>query len=216
LTKEIPLQLEGVSESVYAGFWRRLAALLLDGLLITPVGLLTVYLYSYGATSYLIVFLPAQLFWFWYSVYLVKDYGGTPGKLLMEIQIIKINGANAGWKEAVLRESVMLVLSLYSGIVTAVALFNMDGDHYDSLGWLDKQVYVASIFPALSAIHMWFDKFWIWGELIVLLMNKRKRAIHDYIAGTVIVKTKYLDQIREVMNVRPPANDDPMEQTAIA
>jgi uncharacterized RDD family membrane protein YckC len=216
LTKEIPLALEGISESIYAGFWRRFAALLLDALLIIPVGLLIAYLNSYGATSYLIVFLPAQLFWFWYSVYLVKEYGGTPGKLLMDIRIIKINGESAGWKEAVLRESVMLVLGIYSGIVTAVALFNMDGSHYDALGWIEKQAYVASIFPTLSAIFTWVDESWIWGELIVLLTNKRKRAIHDYIAGTVIVKTQYLEQIREVMDVSLPPEDNPMEQTAIA
>jgi hypothetical protein len=32
------------------------------------------------------------------------------------------------------------------------------------------------------------------------LTNKRKRAVHDFIAGTVIVRTKYLEQIRVAMN----------------
>jgi len=33
----------------------------------------------------------------------------------------------------------------------------------------------------------------------VLLTNDRKRAIHDFIAGTVIVKKMYIDKINEVM-----------------
>jgi uncharacterized RDD family membrane protein YckC len=30
---------------------------------------------------------------------------------------------------------------------------------------------------------------WIWSEFITMLFNKRRRAIHDYIAGTVVVRT---------------------------
>lgn len=33
------------------------------------------------------------------------------------------------------------------------------------------------------------------GELIVLLLNKRKRAIHDFIAGTVVIKMEFSEQI---------------------
>ena len=28
---------------------------------------------------------------------------------------------------------------------------------------------------------------WTWGELIVLLTNRKRRALHDFIAGTVVV-----------------------------
>ncbi|MNR36189.1 hypothetical protein D3C85_1540850 [compost metagenome] len=28
---------------------------------------------------------------------------------------------------------------------------------------------------------------WIWGEFITMLLNKRRRAVHDYMAGTVVV-----------------------------
>jgi uncharacterized RDD family membrane protein YckC len=31
------------------------------------------------------------------------------------------------------------------------------------------------------------------------LTNKRRRAIHDFIAGTVIVKSKYVEKIRDKM-----------------
>lgn len=30
---------------------------------------------------------------------------------------------------------------------------------------------------------------WLFSELIVLLFNEKKRAIHDFIAGTVVIKT---------------------------
>ena len=30
---------------------------------------------------------------------------------------------------------------------------------------------------------------WIWSEFFVLLLNKRRRAIHDFIAETVVIST---------------------------
>jgi uncharacterized RDD family membrane protein YckC len=31
------------------------------------------------------------------------------------------------------------------------------------------------------------QNIWVWGELIVLLTNRKRRAIHDFIAGTIVV-----------------------------
>lgn len=69
-----------------------------------------------------------------------------------------------------------------------------------SLGWLKKQVYLSSLVPGLYTIYSWVDNIWIYSELFILLLNKRKRALHDFVAGTVIVKAKYIDEIRKAMN----------------
>jgi uncharacterized RDD family membrane protein YckC len=34
-------------------------------------------------------------------IYLVKKYGGTPGKLIVGIKIIKLDGTDVTWKEAI-------------------------------------------------------------------------------------------------------------------
>jgi uncharacterized RDD family membrane protein YckC len=31
---------------------------------------------------------------------------------------------------------------------------------------------------------------WIWIELIVMLTNRRRRALHDFIAGTVVIRRR--------------------------
>ena len=38
--------------------------------------------------------------------------------------------------------------------------------------------------------------------------SKRKRAIHDYLAGTVIVRTKYIEEIEKAMNSNIAAEDN--------
>ena len=29
---------------------------------------------------------------------------------------------------------------------------------------------------------------WVWSEFITILFNKRKKALHDYLAGTVVIR----------------------------
>jgi hypothetical protein len=91
-----------------------------------------------------------------------------------------------------------------------VSLSNVDSETFGSLGWMKRQAYIVSFSPILFKIHTWSTNLWVWGEMIVLLTNKRKRAIHDFIAGTVIVKAIYVNKIREVMN----SNDNEKNETA--
>ena len=37
------------------------------------------------------------------------------------------------------------------------------------------------------------QQIWIWSEFVVLLFNRRKRAIHDFIAGTVVILKEFAE-----------------------
>jgi uncharacterized RDD family membrane protein YckC len=65
---------------------------------------------------------------------------------------------------------------------------------------VNKGLYITTFAPELFKIQIWVNNLWMYSELFILLLNKRKRAIHDFIAGTVIVKSKYIDEIRNVIN----------------
>src|SRR5438876_2671458 len=66
----------------YAGFWPRLGALLLDFLILLPLSAIA----FWGSEKYrlfqMYYLLPGALFGLFYGVYLVRRYGGTPGKLI--------------------------------------------------------------------------------------------------------------------------------------
>ncbi len=197
---QIPTEIEGINESIYAGFWARLASLLLDTIIMLPIIFLTLYLNGLGKNIYFITLIPNFVFGLWYYIYLPKKYGGTPGKLIAGMKIIKLNGESIDWKEAVLRHSVLLVLTLFSVTMMTSSLISADETTFNSLGWLKRSQYLMSLSPMFFLIYTWVSNIWIYSEFIVLLTNKRKRAIHDYIAGTVIVKAKYINEIREAMN----------------
>jgi uncharacterized RDD family membrane protein YckC len=198
-SQKTPLSLEGINESIYAGFWSRLASLFLDFLIMLPYVFLVLYINAMNKSAYYYTFIPGLIFHFWFSIYLVKRYGGTPGKLIAGIKILKINGTDVQWREAILRQSVNFLLTIFVSLMTLYALSQADGEYYENLGWLQKQEYLFSLTPLLFLIYTWTSNIWVYSELLVLLFNKRKRAIHDFIADTVIVKTKYIPKIRAVM-----------------
>lgn len=205
--KETPLQIDGINDNIYAGFWARLGSLFLDLIIMLPFLFLIQYFNGFGKNIFFITLIPNILFGLWYHIYLPKKYGGTPGKLIVGNKIIRIDGKPIEWKEAFLRHIVMLALTILSVIVMTICLLKADDETYKNLGWLQRSQYLMSLSPLFFKLYTWTSNIWVYSEFIVLLTNKRKRAIHDYIAGTVIVKSKYIDQIREYMNTENHQNN---------
>jgi uncharacterized RDD family membrane protein YckC len=196
----LALPIDELNEEMYGDFGSRLCAILLDLVFLAPLGIVEYFLDSFGKNFHLCTILLNFMFFIWYRIYLVKKYGGTPGKLLSGIKIIKLNWQPIGWKEAFLRESVVVSLTIITNIVIVYAIAKADNSHYLSLTWTKKSHYLTSFYPLFFRVTSWMFNIWTWGELVVLLTNKKKRALHDFIAGTLVVKIKYLNNANAVIS----------------
>jgi uncharacterized RDD family membrane protein YckC len=197
--KKTPLTIVGIKENIYGGFWTRLGSLLLDLIILLPYIFILQYINGLNKNAYYYTFIPGLIVQFWFNIYLVKKYGGTPGKLIVGIKILKLDGTDVTWREAVLRQSIAFVLTIFASCMTIYALSLADGAYFERLSWIQKQQYLLSLTPLLVKIYTWTNNCWVYSEFFVLLFNKRKRALHDFIADTVIIKTKYIEQVREAM-----------------
>jgi uncharacterized RDD family membrane protein YckC len=121
---------------------------------------------------------------------LVKRYGGTPGKLIMGIGIRKVNGEPVGYREAFLRNLVDLIFSVVISTAMLFPLFHMTDVEYHSLSFTQRIHREIALAPSWLKPGQWAENIWIWGELIVLLTNRKRRALHDFIAGTVVIHTR--------------------------
>ena len=130
-------------------------------------------------------------------------------------KIIRTDGEAIGWKESFLRYSINLALTLFRIVMMTVCILQADDAVYTSLGWQRQAQYLMSLSPTFFRVHTRISNIWFYSELIVLLTNDRKRAIHDFIAGTVIVKAKYIDKIREAMNSVPADRDSTKDEQLI-
>ena len=172
----------------YASFWQRFCASILDLVVLIPYILVLLWLGGNLRLFELYYLVPSIAFGLWYHVHLVKCYGGTPGKLIMGIRIAKVDGSAPGYREALLRYAVEMVLGFIQSIVTISALMHMSDVEFQSLGFMARAARINELAPSWNGALVWVSNFWIWGEFIVMLTNKRRRAPHDFMAGTVVLR----------------------------
>jgi uncharacterized RDD family membrane protein YckC len=147
--------------------------------------------------------LPGTLFGLFYNVYLVRRFGGTPGKLIVGIRIRKLDGEPVGYREAFLRYFPQFVLTLLMSVALLFPLFHMSDAEYFSLSLMQRSRRMLELAPSWYNPLQWTQTAWFWSELIVLLTNRKRRALHDFIAGTVVVH-------------RTPSPDESLQATASA
>ena len=180
----LPKEFPGLKDSIYAGFSLRVKALLIDLIIYLPIWIGIFFLNKVERTYLIYTSIFSYTFFVFYYVMLVYRYEGTPGKRISKIKIKKKNGKKIGIKEVILREIVSFFLAgflSFGYVITAIKLpdANYSYENFESLK------------PDWYPYADWLHSIWIWSEIIVILLNKRNRALHDYIAGTVVIKDKY-------------------------
>ena len=171
----------------YGGFFLRFAAFWLDGIILLPligVQFLLQAHYRLFNAYYLVPGLCLSLF---YSVYLVKRFGGTPGKLILGLRIVKKDGLPVGYREAFLRFLPELLLGEAAFVALILSTLRISDSEYLSLAFAPRSKRLAELAPGwYSPVHA-LQMAWVWSEFIVLLTNEKRRALQDYLAGTMVI-----------------------------
>jgi uncharacterized RDD family membrane protein YckC len=181
-------------EQAPAGFWTRYVALFLDSVWLWPVTFVASLAYEAGrwqaiaGAAALIVLVPV------YRVVFHATRGATLGKISRGLKVVRTDGSPVGWTRALRRESVGLVLALavFTGEVWAIVHVDV-GRHARfgpgwSSGWMaDYQPWWAM--PALVACLVWLLL-----DALFLVCSKERRAAHDLIGGTVVVREAVAEQ----------------------
>ncbi len=187
----LPIVFPGIKERIYAGFWRRFGAFWLDFLITAPITFGIAYINNLGRLNTLHTIIPSYAFFFIYHIYFVKLWGATPGKIIVKIKIVRNDGIRVDWKEAILRHIIQLVLGIFAAIALTIPIINMTDAEFASMSFIERFQQIVQSAPSWYKIVHWANQIWIWSEFLVLLLNKRKRALHDFVAGTVVIKKKY-------------------------
>jgi len=171
----------------YAGFWPRFGSLVADVFIVSPVIVLEFWGQSQFRLFSLCFLIPHVLFFLFYHVYLVRRYGGTPGKLLMGIQIRKVDGSAVTYREAALRYLPQFLLGLVMSVILINTLFQITDAEYQAFSITERYKRQIELAPYWYEYLELAQRIWIWGELLFLLTNRKRRALHDFVAGTVVV-----------------------------
>lgn len=170
----------------YAGFWRRFGAGLIDGLVLAP--LLWMSLAASTRETIAIVEVVVLLLSFAYTIGLHTAFGATAGKMVMGIQVRRTDGHEISASEAWLRSSVDLVLSGATIVGTLIALYRIAPAALATLDTTARTELLSANEPLWSTWALNLYMVWICSEVVVMLTNRRRRALHDFLAGTVVVR----------------------------
>ena len=188
----LPLSMPG-TRPVYAGFWIRLAASLIDSVILVPLLLLIDFFQRASLTLSLATALPVAVLFMLYEVGFNAWYGGTIGKIVVGIRIARLDGSPIGWNEALLRSSVYIGFACIMQAANYDVLLHVDAAQYERMSLTEWVQYMQQNQPIWGMLADKMETAWFWSEFVVLLLNERKRAIHDFIAGTVVI---YADFVR--------------------
>ena len=165
-----------MSTERYQTFWRRLVAGIVDGFIVLPLGFIENFVYGIGLPKF---FLPvwlliSQLAFPAYIVFMHARYGQTLGKMFTGVIVYSNDGEGPiSMRQSVIRESPFIVVTVIGWLAMSTAMV-VPGSTGGSIIFLS----------ALSNMAM----LWFALEIVTMLFNDKRRAIHDFIAGTVVVK----------------------------
>jgi uncharacterized RDD family membrane protein YckC len=165
----------------YNTFSQRFFAGWIDGLIFPPVGIIDALVFSQTDLTWLIVaWMPVSYSAFWiYSIVMHGLYGQTVGKRFTSVRVLdyKTELPITMW-QAFLRESVLVVANCILLVMDIYLIINPE----TLLSAPLQTVRFALGYATLG---------WAILEIVTCLFNNKRRAIHDFIAGTVVVRTDF-------------------------
>jgi uncharacterized RDD family membrane protein YckC len=142
--------------------------------------------------------------WIVYAVILHKRYGQTVGKMVTKVRVVDYRTEGAiSWKQAFLRDglpTLFLLLPLYHDIYRVMlgvpyALVSTEGFE----AGMNASYWIMQMLPGL----------WLLAELVTMLTNEKRRALHDFIGGTVVIRTNLEEDRTWSIRANPSPADAP-------
>jgi len=163
----------------YSTFWARFGAAFIDGIVLLPVLFVLEAVALEQDSLRLLLLAKVVHLWasFAYSILLHGQFGQTVGKMVTRVKVLDVTEKPLGMWRAFLRDSIPLALCCISlGLQIPVFL---KGTEEAFVGLVQTVPYI--LFSAVSFL-------WFLAEMVTMLFNRKRRAVHDLVAGSVVIR----------------------------
>lgn len=165
----------------YHTFWQRFWAGVVDGFVFLPLSIADGYLSNEERGVFVLVVwtLFFRASFLVYSVLMHARFGQTLGKMAMRIKVMDVGeDRTPTLREAVMRDIGWIVMEVLMLGLFFSAVFQPG---FDMMEFISSKAYTILALGALA---------WMVLELVTMLTNAKRRALHDFIAGTVVVRVR--------------------------
>jgi len=161
----------------YKTFVPRLVALLIDGFIMMPLAILDDWFRKAEFSPlFFYVWIPLSLMVApVYKILMHGFYGQTLGKMYMNVKVLSATEEPIKFVQAVIRETPQLIFNVLS-IYLGIAFLGLNPDDDEN-------------FQRIFSFIMTIAGVWSLADIVTFFYNPKRRALHDYLAGTVVVKT---------------------------
>jgi uncharacterized RDD family membrane protein YckC len=184
----VDTNLEQRKQPQLAGFLSRVMAQIIDMILVAMVALAPQVVVGDARNAMIAMLCVQFLIAMLYAPTMHTLLGQTVGKMATKIQVRTNGGAALHWQHAFRRSSVDMVLSVILLIGMISAWLQVPQQEYAGASFLTRLQLRTSFEPPFLRWARWSSHIWLWSEFITMLFNSRRRAIHDFIGGTIVVR----------------------------
>lgn len=158
----------------------RFGAAMIDGLIFLPIGYLNNYLTEVLSNKAGLLIIWTVIFmciYQFYTVFLHGKYGQTFGKMAMGVKIVTFpEELPISYFQAFIRDLPYFFIYFFQTVILiSIILF-------------PRLAYNSSLSTTLEILNF-AGLAWLLLEIISMLFNEKRRAVHDFIAKTVVIKT---------------------------
>jgi uncharacterized RDD family membrane protein YckC len=172
------------ADIIFAKFWTRFSAGLIDGI-ITVIVVLPVTYFNVIQWKIPWIYILTSLFTVIYKPLMEYRYGATLGKMAMGIKVVGYQFQKVTLREVLRRVSFYLVPNIIQEILTLKVYFSRQLDSIQH--YRDYNNYIVNSNPALYILNIIVFVLLI-ADCITFLSNDQNRSLHDIYAGTYVIE----------------------------
>jgi uncharacterized RDD family membrane protein YckC len=168
-------------EKQYRTIEWRFAALIVDGLLLVPLFLLADWLQgsAHSAIEAVVWALVPGWSLIVYRVLMHGRKGQTVGKMATRLKVVDLSGQSLSMVQAILRD----IVPILNYVISSLYLL-FTAESY----WANLKASTPAMDPGWVTALGWAWMAWLGLDALAVFLNRRRRAIHDFIAGSVVVR----------------------------
>ena len=181
----------------YQTLGKRLLALIVDTVVLIPLIGMYVWLASaeLSPSAHAAFIVGGSILNLSYNIVFHWKFGQTLGKMVAKVKVVDVvNEVPISFKQAFLRDIVYVVLEGLEFIFLGAVLF----------GGVQSLLEPLAVIDTYSMFAMYA---WLAADILVCIKSEKNRALHDFIAGTVVVDLTIPSEIALEKNLDPPAPD---------
>jgi uncharacterized RDD family membrane protein YckC len=176
----------------YHTIWPRFWAPTIDEFILYPITIIVFYIQLnnlFEFKDFTILSFIQNTFTYMYIIFMHGKYGKTFGKMACKVRVVDYKtGQPISFKQAIIRDIIPVV---FLSISTVLILF------YNPLQGATLNAHQQTentYFHIIQTIAGSMFALWFLAEIITMLTNSKRRALHDFIAGTVVVRTNIISE----------------------